>query len=394
MLFKWTPNFVPNKIFIFGCGGTGSRVVPLVSQFIKSCPWVVNPEVVLIDFDIVEEKNLTRQNFIVSDIGKNKAVVLAGRYSKAFNVTITPITSRVSPTQRTTDAEDKAYSLFNSIMSYNERRNAIFILCVDSPTARREIVEAINLVTSRSPNNLIIDAGNGNDFGQIVLSSPQAMDTNYDKPYLDRLEDKLPLSMNLQFIPLDPGYFDNMAEVTTASCAELDQTMAINTLMAVNIFGIVQNIYYVKPISFFRINVHLQHGSIPEHISIASLKQTLVKEKRFQKLYDSVRRIQFYPDFSRLLDEQSAYLRNRELDEIAAKREAVKEDPVSIKKKEKTKVDAKVVCSSSSLIDSVINQLASMQDIPAVGTTSINNQTVAQNVITTAGELPLSTRMR
>ena len=96
MLFSWTPNFVPNKIIVFGCGGTGSRVVPLIAQFVKSCAWVLNPELVLIDFDSVEEKNLLRQNFISSDVGKNKAVVLASRYSKAFNIAITPIIHRVA----------------------------------------------------------------------------------------------------------------------------------------------------------------------------------------------------------------------------------------------------------------------------------------------------------
>jgi tRNA A37 threonylcarbamoyladenosine dehydratase len=176
MIFNWTPNFVPNKIVIFGCGGTGSRVVPLVAQFVKSCAWVINPELILVDFDAVEEKNLLRQNFISSDVGKNKAVVLASRYSKAFGISILPIIQRLFVSNVKTNLQIEAYQDYDRIIYNNERKNIIYIMCVDSPEARREILHLIITTGGAAINNILIDAGNENDFGQIVVSSLFTMD--------------------------------------------------------------------------------------------------------------------------------------------------------------------------------------------------------------------------
>ena len=35
-MFKFTPRQIPSNIVVIGCGGTGSRVVPLLAQFIRS----------------------------------------------------------------------------------------------------------------------------------------------------------------------------------------------------------------------------------------------------------------------------------------------------------------------------------------------------------------------
>jgi hypothetical protein len=253
MIFNWTPNFVPNKIVIFGCGGTGSRVVPLVAQFVKSCAWVINPELILVDFDAVEEKNLLRQNFISSDVGKNKAVVLASRYSKAFGISILPIIQRLFVSNVKTNLQIEAYQDYDRIIYNNERKNIIYIMCVDSPEARREILHLIITTGGAAINNILIDAGNENDFGQIVVSSLFTMDTpNSDHLRLRTLVNSAlsPITVPLKCIPLDLKYYEDMVATSTPSCVALDQTMAINTLMAVNIFAIIQNIYYVKPISY------------------------------------------------------------------------------------------------------------------------------------------------
>lgn len=86
-MLQYTENdVVPNNIMVFGCGGTGSRVVPTLSQLIKSQSWLINANIILIDGDEVEEKNTSRQNFIMQDVGQNKAKVLATRYSQAFDI--------------------------------------------------------------------------------------------------------------------------------------------------------------------------------------------------------------------------------------------------------------------------------------------------------------------
>ena len=294
---SWTPNFIPTRVAIFGCGGTGSRVVPLIAQFLKSCPWVPDPKMYLFDFDTVETKNLARQNFIAADVGKYKSSVLANRYSKAFGLEIIPYTTKLTTASRTNNEADTWNHFYDEIKKCPNRDNTIYILCVDTPSARRDILDTLLDICRYSHNNLIIDAGNENDFGQVTVSSlageivPTAESMIGDK--LLKLTDSVPLTCKLPFIPINKGYFDTMVSNSAPSCAELDQTMAINTLMAVNIFGIVQNVYYVKPIDFHRLNISLKSGCTPELIDQRYLinvrpknGEDIRKGAYFQEAYD------------------------------------------------------------------------------------------------------------
>ena len=59
----------PVKIVLVGTGGTGGYIVPQLYRLLYALDrpiWVI-----LCDGDLVEEKNLGRQNFIEADLGKN-----------------------------------------------------------------------------------------------------------------------------------------------------------------------------------------------------------------------------------------------------------------------------------------------------------------------------------
>jgi hypothetical protein len=63
-----------STIYIIGCGGVGSWLAP-------SLALLTSPkQIVLIDADMLEEKNLDRQLFKPEDIGRSKAEALAERY--------------------------------------------------------------------------------------------------------------------------------------------------------------------------------------------------------------------------------------------------------------------------------------------------------------------------
>lgn len=62
------------NIYIIGAGGVGSWLAPAV------CLLVRPKNVVLIDPDILEDKNLNRQLFTKKDLGKGKAYALADKY--------------------------------------------------------------------------------------------------------------------------------------------------------------------------------------------------------------------------------------------------------------------------------------------------------------------------
>lgn len=64
-----------SKIYIIGAGGVGSWLAPAL------CRMVEDPrDVILVDGDKLEEKNLDRQLFDASEMGENKAYALADKY--------------------------------------------------------------------------------------------------------------------------------------------------------------------------------------------------------------------------------------------------------------------------------------------------------------------------
>ena len=69
-----------NHIIIIGAGGTTSWFLPKLIKILNIFSDFYFA-VTIVDGDVVELKNLTRQNYIEQDIGKYKAEVLATRYS-------------------------------------------------------------------------------------------------------------------------------------------------------------------------------------------------------------------------------------------------------------------------------------------------------------------------
>ena len=67
----------PVKIVMIGAGGTGGHIAPHLYRLLYALERPV--QFVVCDGDIVEEKNLVRQNFTKADLGLNKARVVAER---------------------------------------------------------------------------------------------------------------------------------------------------------------------------------------------------------------------------------------------------------------------------------------------------------------------------
>lgn len=92
---------------IVGCGGTGGYLLKHVCHLLwglreqrraaRDAPQMFGepppgedgvPEVMLVDGDVVERKNVVRQDFLPADVGRPKALVLAERYSAAYGLTV------------------------------------------------------------------------------------------------------------------------------------------------------------------------------------------------------------------------------------------------------------------------------------------------------------------
>lgn len=262
---------VPQTVVIIGCGGTGGRVIPPIAQLIRNNPMLIEPEMVLVDFDEVEAKNLARQNFISKDVGSNKAEVLAERYSRAFNVKITPITVAAGTSE---------YRQALELNGLNLRLSGptLYILCVDSVAARKQIISsALELQRGSAYESVVIDAGNEDIFGQVKLWTTSNLPddlaismetaTNWFQgvipPTVQAREDG---KVVLQGIPPDIDEYMTMQEGQgTGSCADLDQTLAINNMMAAACISMAQNILLNKPMSYVEWRFDLFNGieSIP-----------------------------------------------------------------------------------------------------------------------------------
>jgi molybdopterin/thiamine biosynthesis adenylyltransferase len=359
---------IPQTFIIVGCGGTGSRLIPLLAQFLKTCQWIVNPAIHLIDDDIVEEKNLSRQNFIYTDVGKPKAVVLAQRYSKAYNIPIVPIVEKVIGTG-TFSVSSKIFNSGEALIQGNKLA-AMVISCVDSMAARRAILEEFSH-TVFNHGGIFLDGGNEDLFGQVMISNPRHIaHRRVSKTDIDTLASRYPkLATNLPVkhtvteIPLDLKFYSLGGDGTsTRSCADLDQTMAINSLIAVTMFGMIQNILYSKVINTPRINVTLA-GSFPEYytpqflwnisvngsneltteqrkISLASLMGTSSANCKLPFLATRAKTYLVDEQFEFLAYELSRLEREKQEKELQAKREAERLAEIE-RKKAKAEEDRK-----------------------------------------------------
>lgn len=152
----------PVQILMLGAGGTGGHIAPHLYRLLHALDRPV--KVIIADGDIVEEKNLVRQNFIASDLGRNKAQVLAERYATAFGMEAHYIPEFI-------ENEDKLAELVRSGVyptgPYSSQRSkglSILIGAVDNNRSR----QLCHQVFQKADNLIYIDSGNGEYTGQVV----------------------------------------------------------------------------------------------------------------------------------------------------------------------------------------------------------------------------------
>jgi PRTRC genetic system ThiF family protein len=145
------------SILQVGCGGTGGYLVPKLARLLMTLGKFREGErgYNLVDFDIVEEVNLYRQNFVQTDLGCNKAEVLAQRYGSHFSI---PIGSVNQKAESARDLEDVFPEVGESCR--------VLIGCVDNNHARKLMQDIFE--KSKTPI-IYIDSGNGKFTGQIVV---------------------------------------------------------------------------------------------------------------------------------------------------------------------------------------------------------------------------------
>lgn len=150
------PFLVPDSdtftIALVGCGGTGSHIAQGLARLAAHCRDSGGPQIVLgfVDGDTVEHKNVGRQLFSEADVGKNKAQVLAGRFSAVFGLQIAAFPEMLGSDRRMASA------------GYG-----ILIGAVDSAAGRQALSDQIQKYGWR----LWLDCGNHESSGQVVVGS-------------------------------------------------------------------------------------------------------------------------------------------------------------------------------------------------------------------------------
>ena len=141
------------KIILIGAGGAGGYIAPHLYRIAYASGRKV--QIIIADGDIVEKKNLIRQNFADCDIGKNKAQVLAERYAGAFGIKANYIPDFIESKFMLEELTSSA--AFNGPQT-------ILIGAVDNNRSRQMCHD----VFQESRNIIYIDSGNGEYTGQIV----------------------------------------------------------------------------------------------------------------------------------------------------------------------------------------------------------------------------------
>jgi hypothetical protein len=145
---------VKTSIAVIGCGGTGGFVAEGLCRFLPA-----SMQLQLVDHDRVEERNLYRQNFYHSDLGRFKSEALAQRLSEKFD---RPIAYSTLPFSALGGCPD------------------LMIGCVDNGRARQDIAELINNIhfTYNYYMGWWVDAGNGANYGQVLIGNRPLMALN------------------------------------------------------------------------------------------------------------------------------------------------------------------------------------------------------------------------
>lgn len=151
----------PVRIVMLGAGGTGGHIAPHLYRLLYALERPVR--FIICDGDVVEEKNLVRQNFIPADLGENKAKVLAQRYASVFGLETEYVPAFIEDEPRLKAlATPRRYRDQRGYPTIKEQ--VLLIGAVDNNKSR----QLCHRVFYQMEDLIYIDSGNGEHTGQVV----------------------------------------------------------------------------------------------------------------------------------------------------------------------------------------------------------------------------------
>lgn len=251
-------------VILAGCGGTGSFAALHLARIAYEVKRQGGPalQLVFVDPDHVEQKNIGRQNFCPAEIGQPKAYALASRYNLAFGLKIDALRAGIGASKVIQDWRKRSY-----------RGLAVVIGAVDSPAARREIEEAVKEASWGGQRNIWwLDAGNDEHSGQVLLGNgaKQVID-----PALGCLELPWPSLQEPGIVTSSPA----PAASDGLSCAELlalnVQSLMINQAMAGWIGVYASRLLLSRDLDIYQTWVDLRSGTARSEAVTGEAKTTI-----------------------------------------------------------------------------------------------------------------------
>lgn len=140
------------NVVVIGCGGTGSELLDALVRLhytMMECGHRHGLRITLIDGDEVSPANVGRQRFLHTDVGQNKAKVMAARYTAMFGESILYVNSYAGP---------KIIKQLGQV--------DVVVSCVDKADFR---VKMGAYWARKITDALWLDTGNGKSSAQVIL---------------------------------------------------------------------------------------------------------------------------------------------------------------------------------------------------------------------------------
>jgi len=258
-----------------GCGGTGGMLALHTARIAREALHrYQSVSVTFIDPDIVEDKNIRRQNFCPSEVGLNKAETLAYRLNAAWGLNIKAIPHRYTPDLLTDKVSDCL---------------TILLGCVDNAAARRALHQTL-LKTNRFQNDISsiwwIDGGNSKTTGQVLLGNATTPDLLKNSFSLNNICTNLP-SPALLHPELLISKPDEQVR-RQRSCAELamadPQSLTINSIIAAHMADYLLRLTLTNDLRRFATYIDMGTGSIRSlAITPDQLRQALEHDRKLAR---------------------------------------------------------------------------------------------------------------
>lgn len=235
-----------------GCGGIGSQLATSTARIAREC--VRRYEHVQISFydgDHIEEKNIRRQNFCSSEVGKNKAEALAYRLNMAWGLDI------------------EAYPLhFTGKTLINRDRDStltILLGCVDTTASRVTLHHAIaNQLPEDNGQIWWIDGGNFSVQGQVCIGNTGRSDVLANSFNLPNVCTSLPSPgwVHTELLKAPPAEQPRRHR----SCADLaihdPQSLTINMMIAGHMADYLLRLLVTQDLRRFATYLDMNSGSV------------------------------------------------------------------------------------------------------------------------------------